>query len=391
MPDDDLEAIREGVRGSARSSTTTTGATATQRPRVPVGLLRGDGRGRLGRHRHPRGVRRRRPGHHRGVDRAGGGGRVGRGDERLHRAIHLSIFGMNPVVQARHRRDARRRTCRAVASGELHVAFGVTEPDAGTDTTRITTRAAPRRRPLHRAGPQGLDDEGARLREGAAARAHDAARGVRSAAPTGMTLLLADLQRPEVDIAPDPEGRPQRGRVVRGALRRPRPCRSTDRVGEEGEGFRYLLDGLNPERILVAVEALGIGQVAHPPGRRATPTSASCSAGRSARTRASPSRWPRRYAQLHAAELVDPRGGVALRPRAAVRRAGQHRPSTSPPTPASTPPTGPCRPTAASATPPSTTSSATGARRGSCSIAPITQEMVLNYVAEHVLGLPRSY
>src|SRR5687768_11666311 len=55
-------------------------------------------------------------------------------------ALHLSIFGMSPVV--RHGTEAmKRRYLPRVASGELHVAFGVTEPDAGTDTTSITTSA----------------------------------------------------------------------------------------------------------------------------------------------------------------------------------------------------------------------------------------------------------
>src|SRR5215212_2505176 len=55
-------------------------------------------------------------------------------------AVHLSIFGMNPVV--RHGSDLMRdRYLPRVVDGSLHVAFGVTEPDAGTDTTAITTFA----------------------------------------------------------------------------------------------------------------------------------------------------------------------------------------------------------------------------------------------------------
>jgi acyl-CoA dehydrogenase len=55
-------------------------------------------------------------------------------------SLHMSIFGMQPVI--RHGDEAmRQRYLPAVADGSLHVAFGVTEPDAGTDTTRITTRA----------------------------------------------------------------------------------------------------------------------------------------------------------------------------------------------------------------------------------------------------------
>ena len=65
---------------------------------------------------------------------------------------------------------------------------------------------------------------------------------------------------------------------------------AADRIGEEGKGFDYILHGMNPERILIAAEAVGLGRaaLARP---RPTPTSASCSAGRSARTRRSSIRW----------------------------------------------------------------------------------------------------
>ena len=77
----------------------------------------------------------------------------------------------------------------------------------------------------------------------------------------GMTLLLADLQRDEVSISPiDKLGRNAVAtcEVVYDDL----PVLLSDRVGEEGKGFRYLLDGLNAERILIAAEALGIGRAA---------------------------------------------------------------------------------------------------------------------------------
>jgi len=57
-------------------------------------------------------------------------------------AIHLTIFGLNPVVKFGGDRLKDAFLPRACA-GELHVAFGVTEPDAGTDTAKITTRAVP--------------------------------------------------------------------------------------------------------------------------------------------------------------------------------------------------------------------------------------------------------
>ena len=77
----------------------------------------------------------------------------------------------------------------------------------------------------------------------------------------GLTLLLAELQRDEVSISPiDKVGRNAVAtcEVVYDDL----PVQVTDRVGDEGKGFRYLLDGLNAERVLIAAVGLGIGRVA---------------------------------------------------------------------------------------------------------------------------------
>jgi len=76
-----------------------------------------------------------------------------------------------------------------------------------------------------------------------------------------MTLFLTDLDRDHVDIRPIPKmGRNavSSNELFIDDLRVP----VEDRVGEEGQGFRYLVDGLNPERMLIAAEALGIGRVA---------------------------------------------------------------------------------------------------------------------------------
>jgi acyl-CoA dehydrogenase len=174
-------------------------------------------------------------------------------------AIHLSIFGMEPVRKYGSPELAQAVLPR-VASGDLHVAFGVTEPDAGTDTTAITTRA-------ERDGDEYVV-RGAKVWTTKAPYCEMCLLLVRTTpreecdSPTGgLTLLLVDLQRPEVDITPIPKL--GRNAVVScevryDGLRVP----VGRRVGEEGEGFRYLLDGLNPERILISGEALGIGKVA---------------------------------------------------------------------------------------------------------------------------------
>jgi acyl-CoA dehydrogenase len=174
-------------------------------------------------------------------------------------AVHLSIFGMEPVRRYGSPELAREVLPR-VAAGDLHVAFGVTEPDAGTDTSSITTRAV-------RDGDQYVVT-GAKVWTSKALFCQMCLLLVRTTPrdqcvrPTdGMTLLLVDLQRPEVDIRPIPKL--GRNAVVScevryDGLRVP----VSRRIGEEGQGFRYLLDGLNPERILIASEALGIGRAA---------------------------------------------------------------------------------------------------------------------------------
>ncbi len=174
-------------------------------------------------------------------------------------ALHMSIFGMQPVI--RHGSEQmRQRFLPAVADGSLHVAFGVTEPDAGTDTSRITTRAV-------RDGDHYVIT-GRKVWTSKALEAHRILLLTRTTPldqcrkPTdGMTLFLVDKHSPGVGVAPIPK-------MGRNAVA---SCETTydqvvvpvaDRVGEEGDGFRYLLDGLNAERVLIAAEAVGIGRVA---------------------------------------------------------------------------------------------------------------------------------
>ena len=141
-------------------------------------------------------------------------------------AIHLSIFGMNPVVKYGSEQQ-QQEYLPAVAEGSLHVAFGVTEPDAGTDTSSITTKAT-------------LSEDGT----------HYTIRGRKvwtTKAPYCQKVLLLTRTTPRDQVeAPDrrhdpvagrsaaprghdhphPQGRPQRGGELRGGLRRSGRCRS---------------------------------------------------------------------------------------------------------------------------------------------------------------------
>jgi acyl-CoA dehydrogenase len=174
-------------------------------------------------------------------------------------AIHLSIFGMHPVVV--HGSDElKARTLPRVASGDLHVCFGVTEPGAGLDTSRITTFA-------RRDGDRYLVN-GRKVWISKALESEKILLLTRTTPydqvtkkTDGMTLFLTDLDRNHVDIRPIPKmGRNavSSNEVFIDDLEVP----VADRVGEEGNGFSYILDGLNPERMLIAAEALGIGRAA---------------------------------------------------------------------------------------------------------------------------------
>jgi acyl-CoA dehydrogenase len=175
-------------------------------------------------------------------------------------AVHLSIFGMHPVV-LHGSEEMRRKYLPRVAKGDLHVAFGVTEPDAGTDTPSIKTRAL-------------RQDDGSyriRGRKVWTSKALEAERVLLLCRTTpleecakrtdGMTLFLADLKDPAVTITPIAKtGRNAVAscEVVYDDLR----VEEADRVGDEGRGFWYLVDGLNAERVLIASEALGVGRAA---------------------------------------------------------------------------------------------------------------------------------
>jgi acyl-CoA dehydrogenase len=179
-------------------------------------------------------------------------------------AVHVSIFGMTPVVKFGSE-EMKRKYLPPLVKGDLHVCFGVTEPDAGTDTTRIKTTAV-------RDGDHYVVN-GKKVWTSKALESSKCLLLTRTTPldqcrkkTDGMTLFLVDLDPEHVQIRPIPKmGREavQSCEVFYDNLRVP----VSDRVGEEGRGFHYLLDGLNAERIVVALEAVGAGRQAL---RRAT-------------------------------------------------------------------------------------------------------------------------
>jgi acyl-CoA dehydrogenase len=172
-------------------------------------------------------------------------------------SLHLTIFGLNPVVVFGSERLKQAFLPRA-AAGELHVAFGVTEVDAGTDTSRVATRAEPD-------GRGGYVVRGQKVWTTKALESDVVLLLVRTSGEPGsfqgLSLFLADLDRNYVDIRPIPK-------LGRNAVASCEthydglPVESWRRIGEEGQGWRYLTHGLNPERVLLASEAIGIGEAA---------------------------------------------------------------------------------------------------------------------------------
>lgn len=174
-------------------------------------------------------------------------------------AVHLSMFGINPVVK--HGSDAmRQKYIPKVVSGELNVCFGVTEPDAGTETAKITTRAVRQGdKYIINGRKTWLTKAGQCQKVLLLTRTTPLQDSVKRT--DGMTLFLADLDPAAVTIKPIRKlGR--HAVASNDVFFDNLEVSVEDRIGEEGKGFSYLLDGLNPERILVAFEAIGVGEAA---------------------------------------------------------------------------------------------------------------------------------
>ena len=171
--------------------------------------------------------------------------------------IHINLFGPHPIV-VMGTDEQKARWLPPLIAGRERTAFGVTEPDAGLDTTSITTRA--------RRVDGGYVVDGRKVWTSTAQVAEKILLLTRTtpkaecAKPTeGLTLFYTDLDRSKIEVKLIPKmGRKavDSNAIFIDGLFIP----EADRIGEEGKGFRYLLHSLNPERVLIAAEAIGIGQ-----------------------------------------------------------------------------------------------------------------------------------
>jgi acyl-CoA dehydrogenase len=172
--------------------------------------------------------------------------------------IHFYMFPPMPVIK--HGAEAlKRRVLPHVATGEIVMSFGVTEPNAGTDTSRIETRAE--------AHDGGFVVHGRKVWNTNAQNATHILLLARTAPRDpakpfgGLTLLFTPFDRSKITVKViEKLGRAavDSNEIFIDGLEVP----AEDVVGEVGRGFYHLLDSLNPERIMTAIEAVGIGRAA---------------------------------------------------------------------------------------------------------------------------------
>lgn len=176
-------------------------------------------------------------------------------------AIHINIFGLMPVAVFGTEAQ-KRRMLPPIASGQVKACFGVTEPDAGLDTTRLKTRAV-RRGDHYEVHGQKVWISTAQVADKIMLLARTTA--LESLGPgrssQGLSLFYTDLDRRHIDVRPiDKMGRKcvDSNELFIDGLKIP----VEDRIGDEGQGFKYILHGMNPERVLLAAEAIGVGRIA---------------------------------------------------------------------------------------------------------------------------------
>jgi acyl-CoA dehydrogenase len=182
---------------------------------------------------------------------AGGGGAAAMS------TIQINLFAPHPIVVL-GTPEQKQRMLKPLINGSEKTCFGVTEPDAGLNTTQIKTSAKP--------VDGGYIVNGAKIWTSTAQEADNILLLTRTtpfeecARPTdGMTIFFTKLDRNKIEV----RRIPKMGRAAvdsNAIFIEDLFIPSEDRIGEEGKGFKYLLHSLNPERVIVAAGAIGIAQ-----------------------------------------------------------------------------------------------------------------------------------
>jgi len=174
-------------------------------------------------------------------------------------AVHMNIFGLNPVVVF-GTEDQKKRMLPGLIAGKERACFAVTEPNTGLNTTRIKTKAEKMGHKYIVSG-QKVWISTAQVAEKLLLLARTTPIEECKKPADGLTLFYTDFDRKYVEVREiEKLGRKcvDSNQVFFDGM----PIPEADRIGEEGKGFQYILHGMNPERILIASESVGLGRCA---------------------------------------------------------------------------------------------------------------------------------
>ena len=174
-------------------------------------------------------------------------------------AFHINIFGLMPIVVF-GTEEQKRRFLPPMVQGQVKSCFGVTEPNTGLNTTQLKTRAVWRgdRYVVH---GQKVWISTAQVADKILLLARTTPIEECKSHSHGLSLFYTDLDRSKIAVRLiEKMGRKavDSNELFIDGLEIP----VEDRIGEEGQGFKYILHGMNPERVLIGSEAIGIGRVA---------------------------------------------------------------------------------------------------------------------------------
>lgn len=301
-------------------------------------------------------------------------------------AIHLNIFGLNPVVVF-GTDEQKERMLPPLIQGKERACFGVTEPNAGLDTTNLQTKAEKSGNGYVVHGRKMWTSTGQTANK-ILLLARTSPRDENGKRAEGLSLFYTDFDRDYIEVR-EIEKMGRKAVDSNAVFIDGLPIPQDDLIGEEGKGFYYLLHGLNPERVLVAVEAIGLGRAAL---RKAVQYAGDREVfGRQiGQNQAIQHPLARSWAELEAAnlmayraaELYDKGEECGAESNAAKYLAGEAGFSA-------------CERAIM-------THGGMGYAKEFhverymremmiARIAPVSREMILNYISERVLGLPRSY
>lgn len=174
-------------------------------------------------------------------------------------AVHMNIFGLSPVVLFAND-EQKRRMLPPLVEGREKACFAVTEPDAGLNTTRLKTQAV-RHGDHYVVSGSKVFISTAQVAEKMLILTRTTPLDQVEKPTDGLSLFYTDIDRRFVEARViDKMGRKavDTNQLFIDGLKVP----VDDLIGEEGRGFHYILHGMNPERILIASEAIGLGRVA---------------------------------------------------------------------------------------------------------------------------------